>query len=69
MDNRCRTCKWYNADDYICTKAGWAPRYSDKVEGSDMVLFGFADDFGGFDVQFKPGPDFGCVLWEERKEE
>lgn len=34
-----------------------------------MVLFGFADDFGGFDVQFKPGPDFGCVLWEERKEE
>lgn len=59
-DDRCRFCRWW--EEWTDVRATWGtcmritPKQTSHVAGASLTK----------DAFMNTGPDFGCVLWEER---
>ncbi len=60
----CRTCKWWGKDDPGC--CGKVDTIVSSNPETELSIEASADDDSGLWARLRTGPDFGCVLHEEK---
>lgn len=63
VEHLCKNCRSWNKYDNSCYKAEW----DGLIDNNQLSYYAEAHDDSGLYAGIKTGPNFGCVLFEERK--
>jgi hypothetical protein len=67
---RCKTCKFWNSDSYVCDKVDNSYEVLRRTLKEPDDLFridSYVNDDQGLEVELRAGPEFGCVKHESIK--
>ena len=66
IDKRCKNCRFYTPSVRICARAEWKDM-DVPVQEDTLTFYAHASDEQGLDAGIRPGPEFGCVLFTQKK--